>query len=393
MASLSAFFGSLSRLVDLLLANADAGGFTRAEGPERKMLTSALGTGAAREGAFSHGGVRVQVGGCGYVRDGRCVRIALVGDTMLGRGVAERLETDPSASLIAPEVVALANEADLVLMNLECCISDRGERWPDATKPFFFRAPPVATETLSRLGTSCVTLANNHALDYGDEALLDTFEHLTKAGIEWVGAGPDLARARQPVVLRAGGMRIAVLGVTDHPASFAARSDRPGVAYADLRREVPPWLTAEVGADAGERGVDAVLVMPHWGPNMVAEPVPHVRHAAHVLREAGVTVVAGTSAHVFHGVAGHVLYDLGDFLDDYATDPILRNDLGLFFVITLDPAGLRRVEAVPLALDYCHTRLAVGGDAAWVRGRFLRACKDLGQEAEERGGRLVIEYG
>jgi len=125
---------------------------------------------------------------------------------------------------------------------------------------------------------------------------------------------------------------------------------------------------------------------------MVPKPVDHVRRAARTLIKAGVTMVAGHSAHVFHGVAGPVLYDLGDFLDDYATDPVLRNDLGLLFVVTLDSTGPRQLEAIPLALDYCHTRLAEGEEAAWVRNRFRRACEALGTAVRERSGRLVVDY-
>ncbi|MER3412534.1 MAG: poly-gamma-glutamate biosynthesis protein, partial [Thermoleophilia bacterium] len=77
---------------------------------------------------------------------------------------------------------------------------------------------------------------------------------------------------------------------------------------------------------------DLVLVTPHWGPNMAVEPVPHVRRAACELVEAGASLVAGHSAHVFQGVQGRVLYDLGDFLDDYRVDPELRNDLGLLWL-------------------------------------------------------------
>ena len=114
---------------------------------------------------------------------GLTVKVALAGDTMLGRSVAERLREEPPSSLFAPEVVEAVREADLFVLNLECCISSRGERWPDPFKPFFFRAPPAAVEVLALLGVDCVTLANNHVLDYGTEALLDTIEHLRAAGI------------------------------------------------------------------------------------------------------------------------------------------------------------------------------------------------------------------
>jgi poly-gamma-glutamate synthesis protein (capsule biosynthesis protein) len=114
---------------------------------------------------------------------------------------------------------------------------------------------------------------------------------------------------------------------------------------------------------------------------------------AHQLRDAGATLVAGHSAHVFQAVEDHVLYDLGDFIDDYAVDPTLRNDLGLLFLVTLDPQP-RRLEAIPLALDYCHTRLAAatGQEAAWVRLRFRRLCAEFGTVVDDRDGRLVIDW-
>jgi poly-gamma-glutamate capsule biosynthesis protein CapA/YwtB (metallophosphatase superfamily) len=299
---------------------------------------------------------------------------------MLGRKVAERIVSEGPDGLVADEIVALTQAADLFVLNLECCISERGTPWPDPRKPFFFRAPPAATEVLNRLGVDCVTLANNHALDFGAEALLDTLEHLAEAGIKWVGAGRNLEEAQTPAVLDVDGFRLGVLGGSDHPAEFAARPNSPGIAYG------LDWITAAVdGLDA-----DAVLVTPHWGPNMTAAPRPHVLRAAAGLRSAGATLIAGHSAHVFHGVEAGILYDLGDFLDDYAVDSKLRNDLGLLFLVTFDRSGPVRLEAVPLKLEYCHTRLADGEDADWIRRRFRHACAALGTEVADADGRMVV---
>jgi len=309
---------------------------------------------------------------------------------MLGRGVARALAAGPPARLVAPEVAELMRAADLVVVNLECCVSDRGRRWDAPGKPFHFRAPPSAVELLALLGVGCVTLANNHALDYGPEALLDTLDHLASAGIAAVGAGPALDEARRPVILEAAGLRVAVVGATDHPADFAAGPARPGVAYADLAAGVPEWLLAAVRDAAAH--ADAVLVTPHWGPNMTRAPVPHVRRAAAALVEAGATLVAGHSAHLPHGVGGRVLYDLGDFLDDYAVDPRLRNDLGLLFLVTVDGGGPVGLEAVPLKLDFCRTSLAAGTDAAWMRRRFRDACAALGTDVAEADGRLLVRW-
>jgi poly-gamma-glutamate capsule biosynthesis protein CapA/YwtB (metallophosphatase superfamily) len=322
-------------------------------------------------------------------KDQVALTVALAGDTMLGRGVGEVLARNPRAELVAPEVIDVARRADLFVVNLECCISSRGERFPDPRKPFFFRAPAVAAQRLADIGVDCVTLANNHALDFGEDALLDTIEYLERAGIAWMGAGPDRASARTPRVLVGRGMRLRVVAVTDHPATYAAAPDRPGVAYADLRHSVPEWLRGAVrpGPDA-----DAVLVTPHWGPNMTPSPVPYVRAAAATIVSEGATLIAGHSAHVVHGIAGPVLYDLGDFIDDYRVDPERRNDLGMLFVVSLDARGPRRLEALPLRLQYAHTRLAESGDAALLRSRFRRSCAALGTDVHDDGGRMVVDY-
>jgi poly-gamma-glutamate capsule biosynthesis protein CapA/YwtB (metallophosphatase superfamily) len=319
------------------------------------------------------------------------ITLALAGDTMLGRKVAERLRADPDLPLFADEVIDIARTADLLVVNLECCVSERGHRWPDPSKPFFFRAPPAAVDRLADLGVDAVTLANNHALDYGREALLDTMAYLFKAGIRYVGAGRDRDEARRAAVLDVAGTRVGVIGIADHPVDFAASEDAAGIAYADLRYGVPGWLTDLIASVEAE----VVVVCPHWGPNMTAEPVTHVRAAAPVLVEAGACVVAGHSAHVFHGVqrlpGGVVLYDLGDFIDDYAVDPDLRNDLGLLWLVELDTGGPTRIEAIPLALDFCFTRLAVDEEAEWIARRLTEACSPFGVAVTRRGERLLLD--
>jgi len=204
--------------------------------------------------------------------------------------------------------------------------------------------------------------------------------------VETVGAGPDVEQARRPVILERNGFRLLIVGLTDHPVEYRADVGVPGVAYADLRSGVPGWVLDSMT----EEDADAILVTPHWGPNMTVSPLPHVRAAAARMVAAGATLVAGHSAHVFHGVELPVLFDLGDFLDDYAWDPELRNDLGLLWTVTVGRAGPRRVTALPLRLDYCHTRPATGDDRVWIRRRLRSACAELGTEVTEEDGLLVV---
>jgi poly-gamma-glutamate capsule biosynthesis protein CapA/YwtB (metallophosphatase superfamily) len=315
------------------------------------------------------------------------ITIALAGDTMLGRGVADEIDAAGPHGLFSAEIRELFSSADLGVLNLECCISRRGTPWDGPEKLFHFRAPPQAVDALTELGVDCVTLANNHALDYGETALADTLASLSAAGIAVTGAGADLEQARAPAMLQADGLTVAIAGLTDHPAEFAATADRPGVRYVDLHAGVPPELAHEIRALAA--ACDVLIVMPHWGPNMTIGPMAYIRSAARTFTQAGATLVAGSSAHLFHGVAGRVIYDLGDFIDDYMIDDTLRNDLGLLYLVTLDEQVLTRIEAVPLRLHYARTELAAGADRDWILTRFGKACTALGTSVRDEDGRLV----
>jgi poly-gamma-glutamate capsule biosynthesis protein CapA/YwtB (metallophosphatase superfamily) len=302
---------------------------------------------------------------------------------MLGRKVGERLGSVRPAELWSGEVRELCAGCDALVLNLECCISERGEPTPLISgKPFFFRAPPAAVETLRAVGATAASAANNHALDFGAEALEDTVRELRDAGIAPAGAGPEASSARRGALVEAAGVRVGVLALSDHPREFAAGPEQWGVAFADLRRELPEWVCTELGRLRAE--ADLVVAFPHWGPNMTVRPAPWQRERARELLEAGADAVAGHSSHVFHGVeladGGPVLYDLGDALDDYAVDPQLRNDLGLLAVWR--PGGEPPLELVGLFLDYCRTELARGPDADWIADRVEGACAELGTAVE-----------
>jgi poly-gamma-glutamate capsule biosynthesis protein CapA/YwtB (metallophosphatase superfamily) len=310
------------------------------------------------------------------------VTIGLLGDVMLGRGVAEELSRAEPADVWSPELREIASACDLLICNLECCISERG-RPTDLVrdKPFFFRAPPSAVGSLEAIGAGAVSLANNHALDFGQEALADTMRHLDAAGIVAAGAGFGPAAARGGALIERSGTRVGLLSVSDHPAEFAAAEGRWGISYWDARQGLPDWLRTEVERLSGE--CDLVVAFPHWGPNMAVRPASWQRRLAPQLLTAGADLVAGHSAHVFHGaerIEGRVvLYDLGDALDDYAVDRRLRNDLGVLALWRPEEGSL---ELVGLRLDFCYTRLASGEDADWIAARLERVCDELGTAIE-----------
>jgi poly-gamma-glutamate capsule biosynthesis protein CapA/YwtB (metallophosphatase superfamily) len=309
------------------------------------------------------------------------IAIGLLGDVMLGRMVAAALERQAPETVWALELRELARSLDLVVCNLECCISSRGQ--PTTLiegKPFFFRSPPVAVEALTAMNIRAVGLANNHALDFGEEALGDTLELLRDAGIASAGAGFGHDAARAVAIVPAGGLRVGLIAITDHPAEYAAAPGRWGVSLAIMRQEPPSWLLEQIAA--AREDCDLLIVFPHWGPNMATSPARWQQRAAARLCAAGADLVAGHSAHLFHGVGwngGPVLFDLGDVLDDYMVDRRLRNDLGVLAIWR--PHTEPQLELVGLRLEYCHTRLAEGADAEWIAARLTRACRELGTAA------------
>jgi poly-gamma-glutamate synthesis protein (capsule biosynthesis protein) len=321
------------------------------------------------------------------------MRIGLLGDVMLGRLVGRSVARGvPPAELWSAELRELCRSLDLVVVNLECCLSVRGARTHAIPgKPFFFRGPPSAVGALTTIGVGVASLANNHALDFGPDAAADTASLLAAHGIAAIGAGADRERARRPAVASAGGLRVGVLAATDHPVEYAAGDPGWGTAFADLRDGTPGWLLDDVAAV--RRRCDAAIAFVHWGPNMTSEPAGWQLAVARELQEAGADLVAGHSSHVFHGIGrgagGPVVFDLGGALDDYAVDASLRNDLGLLAI--WQPGGEPALELAGLRIDHGRTRLAEGSDAEWVRDRLRAASAALGARVEPApGGRLRL---
>ena len=113
---------------------------------------------------------------------------------------------------ISPELIDRMKSADIMCLNNEFTYSDRGAPLPG--KAYTFRANPSKVEILDELGVDVVSLANNHVYDYGNEALLDTFDTLSEAGISYFGAGKNLQEACKPIYLKQDGKTIAFVAAS-----------------------------------------------------------------------------------------------------------------------------------------------------------------------------------
>ncbi|MFD1647878.1 CapA family protein [Haloarchaeobius litoreus] len=327
-------------------------------------------------------------------------RLGLTGDVMLGRNVDER-QARRSVTTVWGDVLERLQSLDGLLVNLECCLSTRGTPWQRTRRAFRFRADPEwALPALDAAGVDCCALANNHVLDFEEEALLDTLDRLDETGIARAGAGRTRETAFAPATFDVDEVTVAIVSVTDNTPEYAATERTPGTAYVDIESDESGTREAVAAALGRARATDPDLLVTslHWGPNMVTEPPDSFRRFAHWLVEQGVDVVHGHSAHVFQGIEVYegrpILYDTGDFVDDYAVDDELRNDRSFLFEVALTPTGEpTSLRLRPTEIHDCAVHGAGPGVAAWARKRMRALSAPFGTDFERAGDGLVLEVG
>jgi poly-gamma-glutamate synthesis protein (capsule biosynthesis protein) len=322
------------------------------------------------------------------------MRLLFVGDVMLGRLVNHALAQVPPTYPWGDTLPVFA-AADLRICNLECCISDRGAPWVRTPKVFHFRSDAKNVAVLQAAALDAVSLANNHVLDYGEEALADTLEILDRAGIAHTGAGRDQVEAARPALVRAGSLRVGMLAFTDNEPPWEATVDTPGIRYVPVDPADPraQRLFADVAGLRAE--VDLVVVSAHWGPNWGYRPQPHHRPFARRLIESGADVVFGHSCHVFQGIELYrgrpIIYSAGDFVDDYAVDEVERNDESFIFVVVTGEATIEGLALYPTVIREFQARLARGGEADRIAAKMRGLCAEMGTTAVWRRDQGVLE--
>jgi poly-gamma-glutamate synthesis protein (capsule biosynthesis protein) len=249
---------------------------------------------------------------------------------------------------------------------------------------------------LRRAGVDGCALANNHVLDYEEEALGDTLAHLDGAGIAHAGAGRTRPEAFAPAYVSLGEFEIAFVSFTDNTPEYAATETSPGTAYIDIGADDAESRTAVGDAlrRARERDPDLLIASIHWGPNMVESPPDEFREFGRWLVDEGVDLIHAHSAHVFQGVEVYrgspIMYDTGDFVDDYAVDPSLRNDRSFLFVLDVEDGDPTELRLRPTEIDDFAVHTAGPEAARWSRRRMALLSKPFGTTFGRDGEELVV---
>lgn len=262
------------------------------------------------------------------------IEVVLSGDILPTR----RLVDPPAATAAIYERV---RAADLAIGNFEMSCSERGTR---VQKLLNIRAPATTAEDAPVMGFDVLTLANNHAVDYGWEALADTRDSLVRGGIAVVGVGATRAEAAKPSFHDVGGMRVGVIAFSClTPTGMSTADDRPGLSPIHVRTsyEVDPWYQMEEPGDpsvlrvrtevaaadldfatravrAAKAACDLLVVTIHWGFGSGEELAEYQFPLARALVDAGADIIHGHHPHAIHGIGYHagkpIFFSAGTFI-------------------------------------------------------------------------------
>ncbi|WP_376794725.1 CapA family protein [Thermogemmatispora sp.] len=322
--------------------------------------------------------------------------LLFLGDVMLGRFVNQVLQ-QTEASYPWGDILPLLLQADTRICNLECVLSDVGTPWSLTPKVFHFRSDARNVAVLQAGHIDVVSLANNHTLDFGYEALLQMLSLLEGAGIRFAGAGSNRAETRRPALWEAGGRKLGLLALTDNEPAWEAGPERPGIWYMPMTVDDPRCAELRAILKSVRPVVDWLIVSLHWGGNWGYTPPAQHRALAHALIDAGADIIYGHSPHVVRGIEIYrgrpVLYSCGDLIDDYAVDPRERNDLSFLFGVEVVGSRLRRLLLYPTAIRAFQARRASAAEQRALVSTMQRLCADLGTVARwiEQEGYLEIE--
>jgi len=244
------------------------------------------------------------------------ITMFLVGDIMLDRGTEYIIKKEGNGNFKFPflKIADEFNNSDIVFGNLEGPISDKGTR---VGSIYSFRADPKAIEGLNYSGFNVLSLANNHALDYGKEALKDTFSRLKLTGISYVGAGLNENEAFFPVIKEIKDTKIAFLAYTNLGSQYwKATPESSGIAWIsdmDLERVKTDIQNAKSQADI-------VIISLHSGEEYSQNITNFQTDFSKMAIDAGADLIIGHHPHVvqknelYNGK--YIFYSLGNFIFD-----------------------------------------------------------------------------
>jgi poly-gamma-glutamate capsule biosynthesis protein CapA/YwtB (metallophosphatase superfamily) len=293
------------------------------------------------------------------------IKIAIVGDIMIGRLFNDRFAKDPSFNPWT-NTQQILQGADLTIGNLETTITNNTTEWPN--KSFTYKLEPKYAHVLRDAGFNFLGLANNHIFDYREAGMNETISTLNTLGIKYSGAGSNITEAKKPSIFIIKGVKIAVLSLADHYDSWKATDTESGIWYVNIKEKY--WSHVFDMVKKVKCVADIIILSIHHGSNWVNQVPSITKEFFHELIDHGVDVVVGHSSHHILPVEeynnGFIFYSLGDFIDDYAIDKNYRNDLGMIAQIIIKNKKIDKANIIPTKINSMQVFVAKPRDQKWI---------------------------
>ena len=246
------------------------------------------------------------------------VTLGFVGDVGFAEGYATintyRSKGSDITKCLDAEILDIMRGVDIMMANNEFPYSYRGS--PTPNKTYTFRADPADVQIMKDMGVDIVSLANNHAYDYGPDALIDTVDTLNDAKLPFVGAGKNMEEAKKPAYFHVNGHIVSFVSATQierysNPDTKEATEDSPGV----LRTLDPAKAVAAIEEAAANS--DFTIMYVHWGSESTDLVEQSQRDLAKAYVEAGADLIIGDHSHCLQGIdyveGVPVFYSLGNY--------------------------------------------------------------------------------
>lgn len=297
--------------------------------------------------------------------DEQAVLIA-VGDIMPSRVVGQKMRQYKDYHYPFANMKKFLQSGDIVFGNLESSITPGREI---KTGEFMFRSDPEVAQAMRDAGFTIVSLANNHTPNFGVKGLLDTFRYLEEAGIKYIGAGENDAKARQPAFFESSSLTFAFLAYNDTdvvPKSYGVQENSPGTVFMDIEKMRHDVMKAKESADF-------VIVSMHSGTEYVQYPNLSQKNFARAAIDAGGELILGHHPHVVQTMekykGKYIFYSLGNFVFDQMWSRDTRE--GLAIKIFFDRNGAQKIEYMPVLIeDYAQPRPLEGSEAEKIFKRL-----------------------
>lgn len=278
--------------------------------------------------------------------------------------------------------------ADISFANLECVISDKGEK---RRKKINYGATPVSLESVLYSGIDVLSIANNHVYDMGEQGLNRMIELLDDSPIYQGGSGKDSESAGKPVIVQVNGLKLAFLFYNSTGFQFCAGGKTAG--YNCLDYEKYDNYIGKLLNDMGEiKDADVKIISFHWGDNYKSTPTDAQIKFAHTAIDIGIDAILGHSSHIFHGIEIYknkpVLYDMGDLLVDKYDDWDTRSFL---YYLTFSEKGFSKIELIPVYMPNSQIRIAEGILSDEIITRMDSLSGTFGTEFIKENGKMTLE--